>query len=287
MNDSTTSVLESQPDWYTITAPPDPRADALRILGERLLLAENDRGNMSRDWTWRAYSGIHAGGVTWGVGQQGALLQVSGARAGDSFSEAYEVSPQVTRLDLQVTVRLPQYSATLAATYYGHLQSAMQGRRMPTTFTLLQGSDGGGTIYVGSPRSEQRARIYNKSVQSGSDAYRNCWRFEVQLRGDSARATAHDLPALPARSQYIADVVAGWCSQRGIRVPWVGSPRNLPIVHRGEQNDIDKKLAWLATQVRPAVEWLSLHGAGDRALAVLGLATETPDFPDFEVAPDA
>lgn len=56
-------------------------------------------------------------------------------------------------------------------------------------YRLMEGSDGGSTVYLGSPQSEKMMRMYDKGVESGNPLM-NWKRIELQLAGGLANRAA-------------------------------------------------------------------------------------------------
>lgn len=63
-------------------------------------------------------------------------------------------------------------------------------------WSSIKGSEGGTTAYIGSRKSEKFMRIYDKAVESGQRD-RNWTRFELEIKGDSAKTVANDLGSIP------------------------------------------------------------------------------------------
>jgi len=267
----TGTIAESQVDWLTITTRPGPESESLQMLGDQMLLTQADLGNERIPWSWRGYCGERAGAVLLGTRDDSSLLTVSGHHAASYIQRVWKVGHHVTRLDLQVTYRFHEHHANVAAGLYAERVVPIDDTTFASSYTLLTNSKGGQTLYVGAPSSDQRGRVYDKAAESQSDSYRNCWRYEVQLRGDPARFAAEALADAQWNARTCSDLVWSWYTRRHVRVPWTSdTPLNITIPAPG-QTDADKKIAWLALQVGPAVAWLARHGDLERAISVLGI----------------
>lgn len=217
------------------------------------------------------YDGFHIGQVTYGRRSDSELLQLSGSASALYFESLMELQAKVTRLDLQVTVKLDRQ--TLRPELDGFRSaSAFKGRNgRPMRATLTQSNAGGATCYVGSPASNQRGRLYDKYAESGEEKYRNAHRYEVQLRAENADYVAKHLSKVPDKRTFIVSYVWQWFTDRGIVpefMPAITEP--LPPLKR-PLTDLTRTLEWLHNAVRPTVHRLVDAGNGNELLEALGL----------------
>jgi DNA relaxase NicK len=174
----------------------------------------------------------------------------------------------VSRLDVQVTV---QYDIELIKEgRYQYARSIHHDKGLPEyrrrKIHLYAGSDGGDTVYVGSPSSDNRGRIYNKAKQSNEQAYERCWRYEVVLRNEYALHLYRRMPSeVTEATKLILSYVSQWYAERGVNILGlelghanIGTPPKQPAT------DVDRKLRWIRNQVVPTI----------RKLAELGYAEE-------------
>lgn len=73
---------------------------------------------------------------------------------------------------------------------------------------FYKGDDGGCTAYIGSRKSDKFLRIYDKAIESGNRE-RPWTRFELEIKGDSAKVVAAEFAALPEeeRAAYIKGIM--------------------------------------------------------------------------------
>lgn len=281
---NTTNVLQCQPDWLTITAKEQPARSDIISLGEALVRQEERAGFLRRGWDWKSYHGEHAGRATFGERADTAILQLTQDLAASYFDSAYTIPVKVTRIDLQVTWKDPQYGTDWARRIYegGADHDAYRGRS--TKRTLVTTLRGGSTVYIGSRRSNGFGRCYDKAMESGERQYTGCWRWEVECKGELAGYVARSLYLAKNRAEFVAAYVRSWFTERGGYCPWSTEaiptrPPPVPVV-----TDIDRRLSWLQKQVSPSVEWLIEKGELGRLLSALGLdssvAVSTIPLPD-------
>jgi hypothetical protein len=221
------------------------------------------------------YEGLSAGNCFVGDNDGGTYAQFSGEKANFAFDYVDHPQAKYSRLDVQMTVK---YSVTnynegrrcydAAMDHNSRIQSG--GRRK---IYIIIGSDGGDTVYLGAPSSEQRARIYNKEVQSEDVAFTRCWRYEIVLRDELSTQLYRQLTGDPfTRADECVAFVITWLATRGVVLPdlvrWSTSP--VPI-RRSRPTDVERKLAWLKHQVAPTVRYLTESGYRSQALDALGV----------------
>lgn len=214
-----------------------------------------------------------------GISEESTLLQLSGLEASCRWSDVLPMADNVSRLDLQVTGRLDDASVDLGARAYSLAQLAASRRGKAPQVTRIQQAGEHTTTYVGSVSSEIRLRLYDKTQESRGEWPAESWRYEVQLRDDHAQAVALRLAALAPFDATIQKAVWGYYTERGITP--VYDPAETDWVDRRPvlTTDADRRLRWLAWQVRPAVEWLRLHRSDQEILSALGLLSSSPGGP--------
>jgi hypothetical protein len=117
------------------------------------------------------------------VGNNGdrMLLQATGSRANDMLVHINKYWPglSVARIDLQVTVLVADADAIIRGTMPPKPYKSIR---------ILNLNERGSTLYVGSPKSRCRLRVYNKSAELGEDKVDGMekMRVELQLRDEYA-----------------------------------------------------------------------------------------------------
>jgi len=232
-------------------------------------------GNETVSTRRNGYEGIAVGGSFCGVRDDGYMVNISGERAQAGFDIVYRNQPNVSRIDVQCTYRGGTKDASTAISAQRSVAEANKklSSKAQREAVLMTSLRGGATCYVCSKKSEQFARIYDKEKESAEDRYKDCWRYEVQLKNRLATNTA----TLFRLSEYAqpnqaAVFVRQWLRKRGVSVPWnaeaelyaLPSDTNTP-------SDVESRLRWLREQVRPALRRLIKLGLRDSILEALDL----------------
>jgi hypothetical protein len=214
------------------------------------------------------FDGWESGGCFVGSNETMHYAQFAGKYANDAYTYVEHPKVHVSRIDLQLTVK---YNIELIKEgRYQYAQSIYFNKSLPEyrqrKIHLYAGSDGGDTIYVGSPSSDLRGRIYNKAKQSNEQAYERSWRYEVVYRNEYAlRMFRRIIAQVDEAPAIILSKVLEWYYERGIVVLDVGTSGSYPIAPPvAPKSDVERKLRWIRNQVIPTI----------RKLAELGYAEE-------------
>ena len=130
-------------------------------------------GNTYKRRSLLGFDGWESGGCFLGSNEQMHYAQFAGKYANDAYDMFEHPKVHISRIDLQITVQydvaLPKEGRYQYARAIHHNKGLPEHRRrkIDTYF----GSSGGDTIYLGSPSSDTRGRLYNKEVQSPNDGY--------------------------------------------------------------------------------------------------------------------
>jgi hypothetical protein len=151
--------------------------------------ATRDENNVVRMWhDSRSDMGEHA----IFSGSSLKALHNIGRETPEILREAIKSQGKISRLDLAVDIVGESFSGQLVKKALE--KTGNQGTAR--SYSTVEGHDGGFTLYVGSRQSERFVRIYDKAVQSG-EANMDWWRYELETKGDVARALANLLAGTP------------------------------------------------------------------------------------------
>lgn len=235
-----------------------------------------DEGHMVQNFGLMGYRGLKVGGSFVGRREDSVYCQLAGAAAGTYFQRIARGDLHISRLDLAVTVRYTTMPNTLGEAAYGdavEADRARLGSARRRKIWYMAGSDGGYTLYVGSPLSEERGRLYNKEVQNETPEYARCWRYETVYRNDRAMAVFEALSSTKElyRATMCCSLVGTWYQSRGIVCDWLSTPhQSIRSIQKGLPTDAEKKIKWIRTQVKPSILWLIEHGYREEMLSALG-----------------
>jgi len=214
-----------------------------------------------------------------GIGNDCALLNVPGPLAQQGYEAFYNSSHDVTRLDIQVTCSNgynPSEPLEPFKRYLERLESfkpTSKGRKAIPSFT---GKGETLTIYSGARASPSMGRIYDKWQQSNEAMYKNCIRWEVQLRRGNAQYLA-DKWLMNTSDEITSDIpglIASFWQKRGLIVPFNYVHKQLWQQPPIQAYDYERTLRWLTVAVAPAIERLTGYVSRTQIMLALGLDLE-------------
>lgn len=224
------------------------------------------------------YYGQSVGGSFVGERERDTIAVYSGERAKAAFPRLYRPGVHVSRIDMQVSFRYDVPTANVAE--IARAQIVQSNRTLSSArqrnATLIEDLRGGATCYVGTRKSQHFARIYNKDAESGDKRYERVWRYEVQLKNKFAGQLAEQLTTHTYSPEMHATVfVKQWLKHRGVSVPWQAMAELLPLpTITTRPTQLEEKLMWLSTIVKPSIRVLLKYGLRDAILEALGLDEE-------------
>jgi Replication initiation factor len=221
------------------------------------------------------YEGLSIGGSFVGTRERDTIAVFSGERAKPAYPLLYRSDTNVSRVDVQVSYRYRTTNPSVAQVARNQVERDNRtiGAARQRNATLIEDLKGGATCYVGTRTSEQFGRIYNKAAESGEAQYDRVWRFEVQLKNKLARKLCEQLATNTYKPEAHAVMfVKQWLRHRGVQTPWKAEAELLPLPKLSKDpTENEQKLAWLRSQVRPAIRSLLKYGLRDAILEALGL----------------
>lgn len=240
-------------DWLQITADDHKHWRHVNLV----LLPEQQRaereGSGYRPSGQNGYYGRRTDHAFWGRRDDGLMAQASSALADELFMPLMSCATRVPRLDVQLTCWYAEDVRDILDETLAAADAWNATRKKPLYIKANVASRRAETIYIGSPASDQRGRVYNKFEESRDERYRGSVRFEVQLRNRRAMAAAKYLTGQPQRALASAALVKGWYNMRGTPIPDVSPLTALKLVLAASKKSSQKTLGWLASEVSPAI----------------------------------
>lgn len=267
-------ALQSSVDWFTATTLDDKLGLLwLESFHHYCKFTWEGQRNEKAPFNKWGYVGEICGGQIWAAHPEyGYLFTCSSDTAQHYWQKALDGECNVTRLDLAVTVEFTRPLKNLAAKHYNML---VKNKLLTPEKRIMTSGDGGQTLYVGSVRSEQMGRLYDKGIQSGKMQPGYCWRYEVTFRKPRASIYASALMDLVRKNVLpetsITNTVFDWFLNRSVRPMFDPDGEGIIAEVHYQETSVDRKLKWLRNQVRPSVQWLIDNNFGEEARAALGI----------------
>jgi hypothetical protein len=248
-------------DWITATAQKGSTrwdmTEYARHERERLM----DAGASIKNGYRLGYFGWQTDGFFHGQREGGSIVVASGAVAHQCYRSILNVSDNISRLDLQVTLKTPVEKPNLAAHAYHVLKSGSPAKVKVRNVTYIETQPQGATTNMGRRKSDSYGRIYDKATESGVGEPRSRWRYEVEFKRHRALALATDLLRYDLPSIMATQVVFEWFDTRGVTP--IFTPDGLSCPHEPSPSSAKRDvLMWfeqsLSVTVRKAVRYYGL-----------------------------
>lgn len=263
-------------DWLTVTAKEtDTR---FRLFNEALYLKNElkEEGDEVLPWKFKGYAGYKVGSLRWGTREDSDIAILSGLDAYSNWGRFGRAATNCTRIDLAVTTTLVEPWKNLAEAYYSWHEGGNGQPDVPNLgFTLIKNTDGGETIYVGSRKSQQFGRIYDKGAEQKNSALTGFqWRYEVEYKKPMAGPVltallqceeGQDLP------EKMRSTVHNWFARRDCPPVFSDAGPMIEIETEARVTSDEVKLWWLSSQVCPSVKFLIERGRLEDVVKALGL----------------
>jgi len=218
-----------------------------------------------KPWGFKGFRGRSTEGVRYGVRGDEGIVILSGGRAGAHWREIAGLADNITRIDLALTVAFDDARPTLALEFYQRAKEEGNANYGYVTTTR-----GGSTLYVGSRTSQFFGRLYDKSAEQGLVSGL-VWRWEVEVKKPKSGLAVATLIDQDDPKNWIHNYIHQWYTMRGIDCPEPGTYRDTALEVGAIVKTTDKTIAWLSSQVRPAVHKLINAGLRDQVQKALGL----------------
>lgn len=267
-------VVTAGVDWITATARAGRPAEAMQRMGDRHLALAECQGLKPFEARSHGYQLVGCGDVRLGVRDEDTMVSLAGETARGYWEEVARVATNVSRLDLQTTVRFDPPDEYLAEDHYRALVKRNRELRRPVTIEAQLRDVAYQTVYVGARANDTRARIYDKGAQSKDAFYAGCWRYEVQYRDDYAGWIADALLQEQDVPGAVASSVSEYLKRRAVDVRYYPGEHPGYVPMRRKESSDARRLRWLAEQVYATVRDLEQRGRGEDAYAALGVPHE-------------
>lgn len=193
----------------------------------------------------------------YGDKKEWALLQASGYEAKGGLKLAHE-GIQASRVDLQLTYRVEtgMVENTIREAYRAACAHEAPERRHMKVSMIEQRAKAQ-TVYLGSRASDVFFRIYDKFEESGKEEYRDCVRFELELKGRASKALWQQLSNGCMSLLQALEMVVHMLAERGVMVPNQDIQDMDILLPPRQKTSEESTAAWLKKQVSPVLRRLT------------------------------
>lgn len=265
-------IISANVDWLTVTSRSDRIGMSWQERFMKIVKEDRMSGGIGPDKKWKAlgYEGKSANGIRWGYSDKlGWIVILSGHISSKHWRGFVGNAVKATRIDLAVTVALGVEMLDLPRKYYEEIESQGQRKR---TYSLVQNTNQGQTLYVGSRQSDRFGRVYDKGVESKTAPPGMKWRYEAEFKKPVSEQVKKALLCTREKSVgKIVGTVYDFFAYRLVKPLFSRSSDGIRIASETRVTTVQKRLTWLSTQVRPTVQQLILAGYTGEMVEALGL----------------
>lgn len=201
-------IIETGVDYLTVTARTADHREAFHAMGKHLCSEEEKNGAEVRPWRFSGYRGFTADSVSWGIRKDDSILRLSSNMASEFWTMAFQNSDNVSRIDVQVTLRTSRPVPRVLHTMRRATHRGKKGVGRPSQYHFHVERNGPTAITIGSRSSDVYLRAYDKAVESGLEHYSGCLRFEAELKRNQAKHIATQIHESSQPQIYIQQYIS-------------------------------------------------------------------------------
>lgn len=269
-------IHDSGCDWLTLSFPAGfEKTETVLKKMEQTLQALDAGKNVAKRQNWLGYSGFACYGLFSGIREDGIIVRASGqeAKLAEQICREEKWDARCTRLDLQITANVGKtqtdYGRRVREALTESEGDAKSAKGFNLAFHQARGCDSGAAI--GSRSSERFARFYNKTLEQRGRVEPGLWRFEVEFKGQQARLMYKMLMSAASGRWLALSVVKTTFELYGVDMSWVTTAEPFELPSSARENDDERRLRWLKTNVSRTVKELIERGHEQEIRQIFGL----------------
>lgn len=266
-------LQEAGIDWLTCTATHNDTGQLLAQLGDEILSEVRERGNEVDRWTFRDYIGYKSDGVRSGARTSDVILQLSGDVAREFWQGASDLATNISRFDVQATARLVPADNSFGKVVYRDGVRFKKAHRPNMKVGMQFTHEGGMTTTFGSRVSDRYMRLYDKFKESKDKHYLDCWRYEIEYKGERAVRAAKLLRSATDPGASAVSLVLSEFLARGHKVQLDVPGCSLPESPR-RRTTMDTRLDWAESQWGSLIRSARAVGRLNELMSRIGITKE-------------
>lgn len=244
-------------DWLTLVTKDQDRAAEWRASFADVAQHEQRQGHEWKKARFFGYDGEQCGHIMYGKRADGALVRITSSLAHDVGRMFDPDAAHCTRIDLQVTCSLNEPHPLMLRKTYEQAKNASPLNGRPAKYTLIEDTEGGSTLYVGSRSSMRFGRVYDKGREQNSEEKGKLYRWELEIKDVLADQCVAMLAGSEDSQRQIMAIVGDFFTTRGVpvafRVPRMEESFSIPRIRQEDAGSIK----WFNGPVATAVARVS------------------------------
>lgn len=208
-------VVDSGVDYITAVYKGPRSENDLASFGRFVVGEQRQLGEKETPFHFSGYRGLNCGSASFGVRWDSQIVRLSSSCAAEHWNQAYNLSTNITRLDLQLTLRPREGVQKRLATHHREMLAAPRGRGKPRRFKFWYGPHGPESAIFGSRKSDVFNRSYDKGLESGYPELAGTLRYESELHRKVAKRCATELDHCGSAVAFIVSKVPEFLAKSG------------------------------------------------------------------------
>lgn len=258
-------------DYLSLTLRESALVETMHRAGQHLLNLEVAKGFDLATGALHGYELQRAGGIQVGRSGSGVWISLIGEYAAKHYHRFSHFGAQCTRVDLALTAQFtPPLRLHIENQYYDSTPPRAPASRRK--YALILSDHGGATLYVGSRKSDQFGRLYDRGVKAQISPPGTLLRWEVEYKGAKAQALYSYLTMVQPSSTILSGLVGEWFRTRQVDTPTTDRTNVLEVGTVARVPTVDDKLEWMRQQVSPSVKRLIDLGYIAQLIEALGIS---------------
>lgn len=260
-------------DWLTCSKDEVRPGDAWDELATSLLHGSLEDDEKIRLATWMGYAGLKSSTMFYGWMARRAVVWMSGPHSPAHTCKLIQIASNVSRIDLQLTVKHEPADPRLGSINYRRAASYEGRPGVRPIVSEIHDTRHSHTVAIGSRISDQYGRHYDKGIESKTAAAGEVWRYEVEYKRSMAKKIAEQISLCDKVVDVAGRAVWKWWASRGI-LPAAREPKGCLIDIRHPARTEPSYLEYFESKVARSVRRATAQHGVRPVLRALGLLAE-------------
>lgn len=280
-------VWDSNVDWITLSGQGEKdwgeyceAFDVLEKIQDTQERHKPQKGRMA------GYDMLRVGHIALGKNRQKCLIMLDSWLCGENYKYLLPLPGKCTRVDLAVTAMFGKPTSDIARDAFFQVEKETSDEERLRQYSLITSNKGGSTLGIGKRRSGQFGRLYDKSAQIGEGEICTIWRYEVELKKDTAQQVYNQIVKSKEIDEILPSYIWQWFAERMVEPVFLPTVLHGAIELRKISNSQGDTLKWIAEQVAPAINKLIMLGKLEQVERAIGFQINMFQPSDFNLKGD-
>jgi hypothetical protein len=258
-------VAEAGFDWLAVTVHKDhPRVNDVSLIIRDAQRKNAAAGIPTEPRKWFQYEGLQSERLFIGESPDRIMVQATSATAQGVFEllRAQQEAVRCGRIDVAVTTQHETDEKLFATNCKTRIREFERTQDLPRQVDLrpYEKAKYGDSLYIGSPTSDYRTVIYDKSREQKLALGGWYWRREVKALKKAAKSVFKAACAHPDQAKFCRNLVAQRLRGYGLDEHWMNETESVCLPTAPKVSDLQKELAYFEKYMKNKVGNLVVQG---------------------------